>query len=269
MGVFQDRGGGQHQNDLFSFGLDKGRAKGLDEPMMELMTADGQKQAAAQAALAYVDNGMRLGLGTGSTAEHFVTALGARVKAGLTLRACVPTSERTAKLAASLGLPVTDLNDVRHLDLGVDGADEIDAQLNLIKGGGGALLREKIVAAACSRFVVIADSSKRVHTLGAFPLPVEVVPFGWRVTAERVAEAARQAGCAENFTLLRGGEPHPAKTDQGNFILDVATRAIPDPQDLAARLAAIPGVVEHGLFNGLTELALVAGGAGIQTLNRG
>jgi ribose 5-phosphate isomerase A len=236
--------------------------------MMELMTADGQKQAAAQAALAYVENGMRLGLGTGSTAEHFVTALAARVKAGLAIRACVPTSDRTAKLAASLGLPVTDLNDVRQLDLGIDGADEIDPQLNLIKGGGGALLREKIVAAACSRLIVIADSSKRVHTLGAFPLPVEVVPFGWKVTAEKVAEAARRAGCAENFTHLRGGEQHPAKTDQGNYILDIAVRAIPDPATLASHLSQIPGVVEHGLFNGMTEIALVAGGAGIQTLTR-
>jgi ribose 5-phosphate isomerase A len=237
--------------------------------MTELLTADGQKRAAAEAALAHVDGGMRLGLGTGSTAEHFVTALGARVKAGLKLRACVATSERTATLARGLGLPLADLNDVRHLDLAIDGADEIDASLNLIKGGGGALLREKIVAAAAERFLVIADSSKRVHRLGAFPLPVEIAAFGWKSTAEKVAEAARASGCAENFCHLRGGEAHPYKTDQGNFVLDVAARDIPDPDRLAAALSAIPGVVECGLFLGMTSFALVAGGKGVETLQRG
>ena len=237
--------------------------------MTDLVTADGQKRAAAEAALAHVDDGMRLGLGTGSTAEHFVTALATRVKAGLKLRACVATSERTAALARGLGLHLADLNDVRQLDLAVDGADEIDPGLNLIKGGGGALLREKIVAAAASRFIVIADSSKRVHRLGAFPLPVEVAAFGWKSTAEKVAEAARAAGCAENFCHLRGGEAHPAKTDQGNYVLDVAARDIPDPARLAAALCAIPGVVECGLFLGMASFALVAGGKGVETLQRG
>lgn len=237
--------------------------------MTDLLTADGQKRAAADAALAHVDSGMRLGLGTGSTAEHFVTALAARVKAGLKLRAIVATSEKTAALARGLGLHVSDLNDVRHLELAVDGADEIDTDLNLIKGGGGALLREKIVAAAAERFLVIADCSKRVHRLGTFPLPVEVVPFGWRATAEKVAEAVRAAGCAENFLHVRGGEAHPFRSDQGNFILDVAARDIPDAERLAAGLAAIPGVVEHGLFIGMAESALVAGGQGVQTLKRG
>lgn len=237
--------------------------------MTDLATADGQKRAAAEAALAHVDGGMRLGLGSGSTAEHFVTALGARVKAGLKLRACVASSEKTAALARSLGIVITDLADVRHLDLAVDGADEIDAELNLIKGGGGALLREKIVAAAAERFVVIADSSKRVHRLGAFPLPVEIVPFGWRSTAERVAEAVRAAGCAENFLHLRGGEAHPFRTDQGNFILDVAARDIPHPASLSVALNGIPGVVEHGLFLGMAEMVLVAGSQGVVTLKRG
>jgi ribose 5-phosphate isomerase A len=237
--------------------------------MTDLQTADGQKRAAAEAALAHVDSGMRLGLGTGSTAEHFVTALAARVKDGLKLRACVATSEKTAALARSLGMHVSDLNDVRHLELAVDGADEIDPELNLIKGGGGALLREKIVAAAAERFLVIADSSKRVHRLGAFPLPVEIVPFGWRSTAEKVAEAVRAAGCAENFLHLRGGEAHPFRSDQANYILDVAARDIPDPGRLASALSAIPGVVEHGLFLGMAEKALVAGGQGVQTLGRG
>lgn len=237
--------------------------------MTDLMTADGQKRAAAEAALAHLDTGMRLGIGTGSTAEHFVTALAARVKAGLKLRAIVATSEKTAALARSFGLHMADLNDVRHLELAVDGADEIDPDLNLIKGGGGALLREKIVAAAAERFLVIADSSKRVHRLGTFPLPVEIIPFGWRSTAEKVAEAVRAAGCAENFLHLRGGEAHPFRSDQGNFILDVAARDIPDPEKLAAGLASIPGVVEHGLFLGMTHVALVAGGQGVQTLNRG
>jgi ribose 5-phosphate isomerase A len=233
------------------------------------MTADGQKRAAADAALAHVDGGMRLGLGTGSTAEHFLAALAARVKAGLKLRACVATSEKTAALARSLGLHVTDLNETPHLDLAVDGADEIDADLNLIKGGGGALLREKIVAAAAARFVVIADSSKRVHRLGGFPLPVEIVPFGWKATMAKVAEAVRASGCAENFSHLRGGEAHPTKTDQGNYILDVAARDIPDPGKLSAALKSIPGVVETGLFLGMTEVAIVAGGQGVQSLKRG
>jgi ribose 5-phosphate isomerase A len=237
--------------------------------MTDLVTADGQKRAAAEAALAFVDGGMRIGLGTGSTAEHFVTALAARVKAGLKLRACVATSERTAALARSLDLPLADLNEVRGLDLAVDGADEIDPELNLIKGGGGALLREKIVAAAARHLVVIADSSKRVHQLGAFPLPVEIVSFGWKVTAEKVAEAVRAAGCAENFGHLRGGEAHPFRTDQGHFILDVATRSIPHPKALLDGLAAVPGVVDCGLFLGMANHALVAGSNGVQTLTRG
>lgn len=237
--------------------------------MTDLMTADGQKRAASDAALTYVDHGMRVGLGTGSTAEHFVAALAARVKAGLQIKACVATSERTAALAQSLGLPLRDLNDVRRLDLAVDGADEIDLDLNLIKGGGGAHLREKVVAAASDRLVVIADSSKRVHHLGGFPLPVEIAPFGWRVTAEKVAEAARASGCAENFCHLRGGETHPFRTDQGNFIVDVAARHIPDPQALALALQAIPGMVEHGLFLGMAQIAVIAGGQGVQTLRRG
>jgi ribose 5-phosphate isomerase A len=234
----------------------------------DLMTADGQKRAAAEAALAFVEPGMRLGLGTGSTAEHFVALLGERARAGHAVRICVATSVRTATLARSLGLPVGDLNDVRRLDLTVDGADEIDGALNLIKGGGGAHLREKIVAAASARLIIIADSSKRVHTLGAFPVPVEVAEFGWRATAERVADAVRAAGCAENFVHLRGGEGHAFRTDQGNLILDVAARSIPDPERLGALLAAVPGVVEHGLFLGMAERALIAGGNGVTTLGK-
>ncbi|HAH10754.1 MAG TPA: ribose 5-phosphate isomerase A [Alphaproteobacteria bacterium] len=237
--------------------------------MNDLNTADGQKRAAALAALDHLEPGMRVGLGTGSTAEHFVTLLGERVKAGFALRACVATSERTATLARNYGLPLVDLNDVSTLDMTVDGADELDQDLNLIKGGGGALLREKVVAAASARMIVIADSSKLVNCLGAFPLPVEIVPFGWKHTAAKVAEAARAAGCTENFTHLRGGEAHPAHTDQGNLIVDIGARCIPDPQRLAAALSAIPGVVEHGLFLGLARVALLAGGQGVRKLGQG
>jgi ribose 5-phosphate isomerase A len=231
-------------------------------------SSDDLKKAAAEAAAALVEPGMSVGLGTGSTAEHFVAALGSRARLGLVLRACVATSERTEALARQYGLPVADLNDVRRLDLTVDGADECTGDLDLIKGAGGALLREKMVAAASARFVVIADDSKLVAALGRFSLPVEIVPFGWRVTAEKIAEAARACGCAENFTRLRGGDAHPARTDQGNYIADVAARHIPDPARLARALDCIPGVVEHGLFLGMAQLALIAGPAGVTTVTR-
>ncbi len=228
-------------------------------------TADDQKRAAAHAALEYVKPGMRLGLGTGSTAEHFVQALAPRVKAGLQLTT-VATSERTAKLARELGITVGELNAVRHLDLTVDGADEIGPGLALIKGGGGALLREKIVAAASDRMVVIADSAKVVDTLGRFPLPVEITPFAWVVTMERIAEAAAHCGCSQNLMRLRGGEAHPFTTDGGNFIADCSAETIPDPERLARALEAIPGVVDHGLFISLADLAVIGTPGGVRTI---
>jgi ribose 5-phosphate isomerase A len=233
--------------------------------MTRNQTIDDQKRAAAEAALEYVKPGMRLGLGTGSTAEHFVRALAPRVMAGLKLTT-VATSERTAALARELGIAVGDLDAVRHLDLTVDGADEIGPGLSLIKGGGGALLREKIVASASDRVVVIADDAKVVDTLGRFPLPVEIVPFAHTVTMERIAEAAARCGCSQNLMRLRGGEAHPFKTDSGNYIADCAAESIPDPERLARMLEAIPGVVDHGLFLSLASAALVGTPDGVRVI---
>lgn len=233
--------------------------------MANNITVDDQKRAAAEAALEYVKPGMRLGLGTGSTAEHFVRALAPRA-AGLKLTT-VATSERTAALARELGMTVSDLNTVRHLDLTVDGADEIGQGLVLIKGGGGALLREKIVASASDRMVVIADAAKVVETLGRFPLPVEIVPFAWHVTVERIAEAAARCGCSQNLMRLRGGEAHPFTTDSGNYVADCAAETIPEPERLARALEAIPGVVEHGLFISLATVALIGTPGGVTTLD--
>lgn len=229
------------------------------------LTIDDQKRAAAEAALEYVKPGMRLGLGTGSTAEHFVRALAPRAKAGLKITA-VATSERTAALAQELGISVGDLNSVRHLDLTIDGADEIGPSLMLVKGGGGALLREKIVAAASDRMVVIADAAKVVDPLGRFPLPVEIVPFAHLVTMERIAEAAARAGCSQNLMRLRGGDAHPFKTDSGNFVADCSAEIIPDPERLARALEQIPGVVDHGLFINLCSVALIGSPNGVATL---
>lgn len=233
--------------------------------MSNNITVDDQKRAAAVAALEFVKPNMRLGLGTGSTAEHFVRALAARVKAGLKV-ATVATSEQTAALAREQGIAVSDLNQIRHLDLTVDGADEVGPGLTLIKGGGGALLREKIVAAASDRMIVIADAAKVVDTLGRFPLPVEITPFGWAVTMERIAEAAARCGCGQNLMRLRGGEAHPFKTDGGNLVADCSAETIPDPERLARMLEVIPGVVDHGLFIALASVALIGTPSGVTTL---
>jgi ribose 5-phosphate isomerase A len=234
--------------------------------MTILQTVEDQKRAAAEAALEYVKPGMKLGLGTGSTAEHFVRALAPRVLSGLKIVA-VATSERTAKLARELGIPISDLSVVRRLDLTVDGADEIGPGLNLIKGGGGALLREKIVASVSDRLIIIADSAKVVATLGRFPLPVEIVPFAHTITMERIAEAAARCGCSQNLMRLRGGEGHAFKTDGGNFIADCAAETIPDPERWAKALEGIPGVVDHGLFISMATLALVGTQSGVKTLD--
>jgi ribose 5-phosphate isomerase A len=233
--------------------------------MTNLNLAEEQKRAAAEAALEYVKSGMKLGLGTGSTAEHFVRQLALRVNAGMKVTT-VATSERTATLARELGITVSDLGVVRHLDLTVDGADEIGPGLSLIKGGGGALLREKIVATASDRMIVIADAAKVVDTLGRFPLPVEIVPFAYQVTMERIADAAARCGCSQNLMRLRGGEGHAFKTDSGNFIADCAAETIPDPERLAHLLNEIPGVVDHGLFISIASLALVGTSGGVKIL---
>ncbi len=219
------------------------------------MAADPAKRAAAMAALELVEAGMRLGLGTGSTAALFVEALGARVRAGLAVTG-VPTSSATRAQAEALGIPLATLEAAAPLDLTVDGADEIGPGLALIKGGGGALLQEKIVAAASRRMVVIADASKEVAALGAFPLPVEIVRFGWRVTAARIEAAAGVAG------RLRGGEADPFLTDEGHYILDLPMGRIEDPAALEATLAVLPGVVESGLFTGLAAGAILGDAQG-------
>lgn len=219
------------------------------------LSADDQKKAAAAAAMEYVADGMKLGLGTGSTAKHFVDFVGAKVKAGWKL-VCVPTSEATRQQAESLGIPLTTLDETPELDLTVDGADEFDAELILVKGGGGALLREKMVASSSRRMIVIADASKQVARLGAFPLPVEVVPFASRSTLRKIEKAAAAAG-AKGTLAFRQRNGADYVTDNGNLIVDCAFGVIPDARKLAASLESIPGVVDHGLFIGLASLAIL------------
>ena len=211
------------------------------------MSADDYKRQAAERALAYVRPGMKLGLGTGSTAAHFVDLLGARVKGGLDV-ICVPTSEATRKQAEGLGIPLTTLEETPRLDLTVDGTDEFDGELRLVKGGGGALLREKIVAAASDQMIVIADHSKKVEQLGRFPLPVEVVPFGLASTLMHMTDQAEDAGCLGTITQRLGSDGQPFVTDNGNYILDVHNLSIENPVTLEEALNNIPGVVTNGLF---------------------
>ncbi len=229
------------------------------------MTPDEQKRAVGEAAAALVQAGMAVGLGTGSTAAHMVRALGERVKVeGLGLR-CVATSDATAALALSCGLDVLDLDAVGQIDLTLDGADEIGPALALIKGGGAALLREKLVWEASLRCVAIADASKLVQRLGRFPLAVEVVAFGHVTTAVRLAAAARAAGIAAEprLRMIHGA---PTRTDSGNVIYDIPCGVIADPAALAAALKAVTGVVEHGLFLRLARSALVASADGVRRL---
>ncbi len=228
------------------------------------MSADLKRRAAA-AALDFVEPGMRLGLGTGSTADEFVRLLAERVAGGLDVVG-VPTSERTGALAASLGIRLTTLEELPELDLTVDGADEIGPGLALVKGGGGALLREKIVAAASARMVVIADASKVVDPIGAFPLPIEVNPFGLGSTRLKIAAAARALGLDGPIVLRASADGRPFVTDGGHYILDASFRRIPDPMSLANALVGIPGVVEHGLFLGLATAAVVARADGVDVL---
>jgi ribose 5-phosphate isomerase A len=229
--------------------------------------AENAKRAAAAAALEEVRPGMLLGLGTGSTAREFVALLGARVSAGLEVT-CVPTSEVTARQARDLGIPLTDLEAHPHLDLTVDGADEVGSGLALIKGAGGALLREKIVAAASARMVVIADESKRVATLGRCPLPIEVNRFGLGATRLAIA-AVMAAQDAEGELRLRAGQGgEPFVTDGGHLILDAFFGRISAPEALSDALLDIPGVVQHGLFIGLCSRAYIAGSGGVVALDR-
>lgn len=226
---------------------------------------DELKRRAAEKALEYVADGMKLGLGTGSTVAHFIAGLGARVRDGLEVR-CVATSLATERLADEHGIAVSDLSDLVTLDLTVDGTDEIDPWFRLIKGGGGALLREKIVAASSRQMVVIADASKKVETLGAFALPVEVVPFGSGSTIERMRQRLGEMGFDASLTVRRDAGGAVTRTDNANLIVDAALGPIEDPAALEQQLNCIPGVVETGLFLGLATTALIADGDGVDVL---
>lgn len=227
--------------------------------------ADRGKKSAAREAAKLVDNNMTLGIGTGSTARHFIDALAEKIAAGRRLRG-VPTSEETSALARAAGVEIIapDANTV--IDLAVDGADEVDGRLNLIKGGGGALLREKIVANAAKRFVVIADSSKRVRNLGAFPLPIEIEPFGQALTVRAIGAAIAALGYQPKATALREKDGAPFLSDGGNLIVDCAMGEITDPTALEDRLVAIPGVIDCGLFCAMTDIVIFGDGDEITTI---
>lgn len=228
------------------------------------MSSDIAKRNAAQAALDYVQQDMILGLGTGSTAAIFVTLLGERVKAGLKVT-CTPTSEATDRLARSLGVTIVSPDELSAIDLTIDGADEFDPALSLIKGGGAALLREKIIAEASDRMVVIADAGKEVARLGKFPLPVEVNPFAAELTRRRIHDRLKIAGLggvASSWRMATGEAL--LRTDGGHLILDIACVAIPDAPLLASLLDDLPGVVEHGLFIGYADEVLVGEAGGVR-----
>ncbi|MEP0945229.1 MAG: ribose-5-phosphate isomerase RpiA [Rhizobiaceae bacterium] len=219
--------------------------------------SEALKTIAGRAALEFVQDGMRLGIGTGSTAEAFIKVLAPKVADGLNVIG-VPTSERTRALCEQLNIPLTTLEQTPQLDLTIDGADEIDPALSLIKGGGGALLREKIVAAASKDMLVIADESKLVDPLGAFPLPIEVNPFGLAATRIMIEHAADRLGLSGPLTLRMAQGDEPFVTDGGHYILDASFGRIVDPHTLSAALNAVPGVVEHGLFTGLAGRAIIS-----------
>jgi ribose 5-phosphate isomerase A len=227
------------------------------------MSAEQFKRAAAEKALSFVESGMKLGLGTGTTAEIFLELLAGKVSGGLSIVGS-PTSKRTEAKARELGIPLEDLDRLAPLDLAIDGADEADRDLNLIKGGGGALLREKIVAASARRMIVIADESKLVDRLGRFPLPVEVTAFGHLTTANRIRNTAASLGYQNMPVRLRDG----FATDSGNLIYDCGFGAIRDTRLLAMALHVIPGVVDHGLFIGIASTLVIAGANGIDVISR-
>lgn len=228
------------------------------------MSADLGKRHAAEAALELVQPDMILGLGTGSTAAIFVTLLGERVKAGLSITG-TPTSEATDKLARSLGIRIVSPDELSRIDLTIDGADEFDPSLNLIKGGGAALLREKIIAEASDRMVVITDASKEVARLGKFPLPVEINPFASELTRRRIHARLSDVGLGGVASSWRMATRESLlHTDGGHLILDLACEAIPDAADLAAMLDDIPGVVEHGLFIGYADEVIIGEAGGVR-----
>jgi len=238
----------------------------------DLSPVDAAKFIAARKALDYVEDGMRLGLGTGSTAAWLVRLLGEAVREeGLRITA-VPTSTRTADLAREVGVPISTLDDVRWLDLTIDGADEFDPDLNLIKGGGGALLQEKIVATASDQMIVITDASKQVDRLGAFPLPVEIVPFGWQTTKALIEESLMGLDVMGRQASLRLDRDAPFITDEGHYILDLHLRRIGQPRQLALVLNQVPGVVENGLFIDICDRIVIGHGDGrveVRDINNG
>ena len=225
------------------------------------MANDQEKEAAARASLNFIEDGQVVGLGTGSTAAYFIQLLGERVKDGLKIRG-IPTSDRSRERASTLGIPLTTLDECQQIDVTVDGADEVDEQLRLIKGGGGALLREKIVASATKQLVIVADASKRVPVLGKFPLPVEVIKFAQALVKKKI----EALGAAVELRRDSGGKPY--LTDENNHILDCRFGQIPDADGLARRLSDMPGVVEHGLFIGMASVVLVAEGSEVVELRR-
>ncbi|WP_417719851.1 ribose-5-phosphate isomerase RpiA [Salipiger sp.] len=238
----------------------------------ELSPIDKAKFVAAKRAAEFVEDGMRVGLGTGSTAAWLVRCLGEMVRDdGLRIRG-VPTSTRTAELARSVGIEVISLDEARWLDLTIDGADEFDAELNLIKGGGGALLQEKIVATASDQMIVIADAAKEVENLGAFPLPVEVIPFGWTATQTLLEEALVSMDVLGRKSTLRMNGEAPFVTDEGNHILDLHLSRIGNARQLALILNQIPGVVENGLFIDICDQVVIGYGDGrveVRDINAG
>jgi ribose 5-phosphate isomerase A len=226
------------------------------------MANDQEKEAAARASLRFIEDGQVVGLGTGSTAAHFIELLGERVKDGLKIRG-IPTSDRSREMASGLGIPLTTLDECQQIDVTVDGADEVDEQLRLIKGGGGALLREKIVASATRQLVIVADASKRVPVLGKFPLPVEVIKFAQALVAKKIE------ALGASVQLRRDAKGNPYLTDENNHILDCRFGQIPEADILARQLSDMPGVVEHGLFIGMASVVLVARGSEIVELRAG
>ncbi|NKX43661.1 ribose-5-phosphate isomerase RpiA [Roseicyclus persicicus] len=238
----------------------------------QLSPIDKAKYVAARRAVEFVEDGMRVGLGTGSTAAWMVRCLGELIRdEGMKITG-VATSTRTAKLAAEVGIPVKTLDEVRWLDLTIDGADEYDPNLNLIKGGGGALLQEKIVATASDQMIVIADLSKQVDTLGAYPLPVEVIPFGWQTTKALIEEMLSNLDVMGRNSSLRLNGTDPFRTDEGNFILDLHLRRIGNPTQLSLVLNQIPGVVENGLFLDICDVLVIGNADGtveVRDINNG
>lgn len=237
------------------------RAVSVEGRLSISMANDQEKEAAARASLRFVKDGQVVGLGTGSTAAYFIKLLGAEVKNGLRVRG-IPTSVRSRELAVSLGIPVITLDDCQEIDVTVDGADEVDPHLRLVKGGGGALLREKIVASATRQMIVVADASKQVQRLGKFPLPVEVIRFAQALVAKRISAMGAEV------QLRRDAAGNVYLTDENNHILDCRFGEMRDPDRLARELSEMPGVVEHGLFIGMASVALFARGSEIVELKR-